>query len=304
VQVGFGLVAACGLALIPLAISQHGTGKGNWISHAPLGRRTAQIFPQFTAGFPSVGYSVLEPLALALAIFGLVLLALRSDPEERAGGLVAAALTVAGLVLAFVLVAGGFDDLLTRNMLAIWMPAAIAVAGGFAARHARLPGLLAAVALCGIGVASTLGIATNRNYQRPNWRGVARVLGARPAGAPAGRAIFVQHYRDLLPLWLYLPGLHFASQRGATVSALDVVSFTSPATSGFCWWGSACNLWPSRMQSSYAIPGFRPVWRRRIYQFTVLHMVAIRGRARVTPAAVSRALVATHYRNDALLLQR
>ena len=50
VQVAFGLVALCGLALIPLAISQHGTGKANWISHAPLGRRTAEIFPQFAAG--------------------------------------------------------------------------------------------------------------------------------------------------------------------------------------------------------------------------------------------------------------
>ncbi len=304
VQVGFGLVALCGLALIPLAISQHGTGKGNWIAHAPLGRRTAEIFPQFAAGFPSVGSSVLEPVALALAVFGLVLLALRSDPEERIGGLIAAGLAVAGLALAFALVAGGFDDLLTRNMLAIWMSAAIAVAGGFAARRARLPGLLAAVALCGIGVASTIGIATNRKYQRPDWRGVARVLGARPAAAPSGRAIVVQHYRDLLPLSLYLPGLHFASRRGATVSALDIVSFTSPASSGFCWWGSACNLWPSRAQSSYEVPGFRPVWRRRIYQFTVLHMVAVDGRARVTPATVSRALVTTHYRNDELLLQR
>jgi hypothetical protein len=250
---------------------------------------------------------VLEPVALALAIFGLVLLALRSDPEERVGGLIAGSLAVAGLVLGFVLVAGGFDDLLTRNMLAIWMPAAIAVAGGFAARRARLVGLLGAVALCGIGVASTIGIATNRNYQRPDWRGVARVLGARPprpAGAPAGRAIVVQHYRDLLPLSLYLPGLHFASHRGSTVSALDVVSFTSPQTEGFCWWGSACNLWPSRMQSAYTIPGFRPVWLRRVHQFTVLHMVAVGGRARVTPATVSRALVTTHYRNDELLLQR
>jgi mannosyltransferase len=304
VQVGLGLVAVCGLALIPLAISQHGTGKGNWIAHAPLGRRTAEIFPQFAAGFQSVAYSVLEPVALALAIFGLVLLAVRSDPEERVGGLVAGSLAVAGVVLAFLLVAGGFDDLLTRNMLPIWMPAAVAVAAGFAARRARLPGLLAAVALCAIGVASTIGIATDRNFQRPDWRGVARLLGAHPPDASAGRAIVVQHFRDLLPLSLYLPRLRFMSRRGARVSELDVVSFTSPQTAAFCWWGSACNLWPSRIQSSYAIPGFRPVWRRRIYQFTVLHMVAVDGRARVTPATVSRSLVTTRYRNDELLIQR
>lgn len=317
VQVGFGLVAVCGLALIPLAISQHGTGRGNWISHAPLGRRTAQIFPQFAAGFPSVAYSVLEPVALALAIFGLVLLALRSDPEDRAGGLIAGSVAVAGLVLAFLLVAVGFDDLLTRNMLPIWMPAAVAVAAGFAAQRARRPGLLAAVVLCALGVASTIGIATDRNYQRPDWRGVALLLGSRPPRPPGpshpprplqptagGRAIVVQHYRNLLPLSLYLPQLQFMSRRGARVSELDVVSFTSPRTTGFCWWGSACNLWPSRMQPSYAIPGFRPVWRRRIYQFTVLHMVAVAGRARVTPATVAAALVSTRPRNDEVLLQR
>jgi mannosyltransferase len=302
VQVSFAVVAVCGLALIPLAISQHGTGKGNWISGAPLGRRTAEIFPQFAAGFQSVAYSVLEPLALALAIFGLVLLALRSDPEERVGGLIAGGLVVAGLVLAFVLVAGGFDDFLTRNVLALWTPAAVALAGGFAARRARLVGPAAAIALCGIGLASAIGIASNRNYQRPDWRGVARLLGARPG--PGGRAVFVQHYRDLLPLSLYLPGLRFMGHRGAAVSALDVVSFTSPRSAGFCWWGSACNLWPSRAQATYAIPGFRLVSRRRVYQFTVLHMVAAGGRARVNAALVSRALETTRYRNDELLIQR
>jgi 4-amino-4-deoxy-L-arabinose transferase-like glycosyltransferase len=303
VQVGFAVVAVCGLALIPFAISQHGTGRlTHWISTVPLGRRTAQIFPQFAAGFGSVAHSVLEPLALALAIFGLVLLAVRSQREERVGGLIAAALVLAGLVLAFLLTAGGFDDLLTRNALALWIPAAIAVAGGFAARRARLVGLAAAVALCGIGVASTIGIATNRNYQRPDWRGVARVLGAQPG--PGGRAVFIQHYRDLLPLSLYLPGLRSMGRDGATVSALDVVSFTSPPSAGFCWWGSACNLSPSRAQAAYAILGFRPAWRRRVYQFTVLHLVAVRGRGRVSPAAISRALVTTRYRNDELLIQR
>ena len=303
VQVAFGLVALCGLALIPLAISQHGTGRGNWIAGAPLGRRAAQIFPQFAAGFSSVAYSVLEPVALGLAILGLLLLVLRSDPGERVGGLIAAALAVAGLVLAFLLVAGGFDDLLTRNMLPIWMPAAIAVSGGFAAGRARLPGLAAAIALCAIGVASTIGIASNRDYQRPDWRGVSRLLGPVPSGG-GSRAILVQHYRDLLPLSLYLPRLRFMSRHGAGVSELDVVSFTSPRTAGFCWWGSACNLWPSRMQATYAIPGFRPVWRRRVNQFTVLRMVPAAGRATVRPAAVWRAVRTTRPRNDELLIQR
>jgi hypothetical protein len=297
-------VALCGLALIPLALSQNGTGRAGWIAHSPFGRRVAEIFPQFTGGFTSVAYSVLEPLALALAVLGLVLLLTRSDPRERRGGLIAASIALAGLVLALLLVAGGADNLLTRNLLAIWMPAAIAVGAGFAARRARIVGLGAAIALCGLGVVSTVGIAADRNYQRPDWRGVARVLGARPAGAPGSRAILVQHYRDLLPLSLYLPRLRFMGRSGATVSALDIVSFTSPRSAGFCWWGSACNLWPSRMQAAYSIPGFRPVWRRQIYQFSVLHMVSTGGPVRLIPGTVWRVVRTTRPRNDELLVQR
>jgi 4-amino-4-deoxy-L-arabinose transferase-like glycosyltransferase len=311
VQVALGLAALCGLALIPLAIGQKGTGRADWIAHSPLGRRVAEIFPQFTGGFESVAYSVLEPVALALAVFGLVLLLTRSGARERRGGLIAGSIALAGLALAFLLVAGGVDSLLTRNLLAIWMPAAVAVAAGFASgwgaarpRRGRALGVAAATALCGLGVASTVGIATSRNYQRPDWRGVALVLGARPAAGTAGRAILVQHYRDLLPLSLYLPSLRFMSHRGASVSELDVVSFSSPPSAGFCWWGSACNLWPSHMQAGYPVRGFRAVWRRRIYQFTVLHMVAIGGPARVTPATVYGGVLSTRPRNDELLIQR
>ncbi|HJS93959.1 MAG TPA: glycosyltransferase family 39 protein, partial [Solirubrobacteraceae bacterium] len=51
VQVAFGVVGVWGLGLIPLAISQHGTGRGNWISSAPFSRRLGQIVPQFASGF-------------------------------------------------------------------------------------------------------------------------------------------------------------------------------------------------------------------------------------------------------------
>jgi hypothetical protein len=101
-----------------------------------------------------------------------------------------------------------------------------------------------------------------------------------------------------------VPGLRFLHRAGAPVSELDVISFTAPRSAGFCWWGSACNLWPSTMQAGYPIPGFRVAWRRSSYQFTVLHMVATRGTVRLTPSAVARALRTTTLREDDLLLQR
>jgi hypothetical protein len=161
--------------------------------------------------------------------------------------------------------------------------------------------------LCACGVVATVGVATERRLERPDWRVVARALGSRPAApvaAGGGRAILVQHYRDLLPLSLYLPGLRFMSRRGATVSELDIVSFTSPPSGGFCWWGSGCNLWPSRMQHSYHIAGFEPVWRHHALQFTILRLAVPAGPVRLTPHAVARALHTTRYHNDELLIQR
>ena len=134
---------------------------------------------------------------------------------------------------------------------------------------------------------------------------VAGALGSHPETTAPGshvRAILVQHYRDLLPLSLYLPRLRFMGARGATVTEVDVVSFTSPPTGGFCWWGSACNLWPSVMQRSYPIHGFHEAWRRRALQFTILRLVSSNP-VRLTPHAVSRALRTTRFRNDELLIQ-
>jgi hypothetical protein len=156
------------------------------------------------------------------------------------------------------------------------------------------------VALCVIGIVAAVGVARERDLQRPDWRPVAHLLGPAPSG---GRVILVQHYRDLLPLSLYEPGLKFMRGAGASVPELDIVSFTSPQSAGFCWWGSACNLWPSRMQAGYAIPGFAAVSRRHANQFTVLRMVARHGRALVSADAVERSLQTTRFANDELLIQ-
>jgi mannosyltransferase len=310
VQVGVGVVGLCGLALIPLAIGQSGTGNASWIAQAPLGRRLGQVVPQFASGFDGPAHSVLEPLAIAVVVLAAGLVFLRSSPGERRGALIAGGIGLAGLVLNLLLIAGGVDDLITRNVLAIWMPGALFVAGGLAAARARRVGLAAAGVLCALGVATALGVAFDRNLQRPDWRVVARALGTRPAAVGAGaagargtRAILIQHYRDLLPLSLYVPGLHFMGSGGATVSELDVVSFTSPPSAGFCWWGSACNLWPSRAQASYPVAGFHTISRRHELQFTIIRMVAAHP-VHVTPADVSRALTATRLANDGLLIQR
>jgi len=339
-------VAAGGAALLPYALGQEATGHASWIANAPLGRRLGQLLPQFVAGFALPADAVLEPLALTLAALGVLLALTRARRAERRLAALAGAVALGGLGLNLLLIAGGIDDLLTRNLLALWGPAALAAAAGFAAPRPRLLGIAAAVALCAIGVAGVVQFETNRSLQRPDWRVVARTLERQAPGspfapptrgaivpvavqlrAPAGtpnarggfdsspaegaaasgrvgaRVILIQHYRTLLPLSLYMPHLHFLPPSGATVAEIDIVSFTSPPSSGFCWWGSACNLSPSRMQASYPIPGFRAVSRTHALQFTILRLVARRPRL-ITASVVARALQLTTLREDDLLVQR
>jgi hypothetical protein len=306
VQAAFGFVVLCGLALMPLLLAQERNHRSLWIGHSSLSRRVLQVVPQFVIGFGAPAYNVLEPLAFALAIFGVVLLATRTAGRGRRGALIAAALALSGFVLNLLLIAAGIDDLLTRNLIALWIPAGVAVAGGLAAPRIRLFGVAAAAGLCAIGLIAAVGVARDRSLQRPDWRGVAALLGTRPSGAArtGGRAIVVQNYKDLLPLKLYLPGLEFVPSHHARVSELDVVSFTDPPTAGLCWWGSACNLRPSYMQASFPVPGFRPVWRRHIYQFTVQHMVAVHGPTVVRAGEINQILTTTTMHQSELMVQR
>ena len=225
VQVAVGLVALCGLALIPLALGQNSTGNTKWIAPIPLGSRLGQVIPQFLVGFQTPAQSVLEPLAAALALGALVLLALRSDAPALRRAVALGAVAVGGLLLNLVLIAVGFDDLITRNLIALWVPAALVVAAGFGARWAGRLGVAGAVAMCAIGVTAAIGVATNRAFQRPDWRVVAHMLGSAPA---SGRVILIQHNRDLLPLSLYEHGLRFMGGSHAHVTELDVVAIGAP----------------------------------------------------------------------------
>jgi mannosyltransferase len=299
VQVAIGAVGVCGLALIPLAISQNGTGHTSWIAPIPLGARLGQIFPQFLIGVSAPAKGVLYPIAALTVLVGLVLLMTRSKAAEQRAAFAAGGLVAGGLVINLVLVAGGVDDLITRNVIVLWLPAAVLLAGGLGAKRAGMLGIAAAAALCATGVVAAVGVATDRTLQRPDWRALARVLGTRPV---VGRAILVQRYPDLLPLSLYLPGLKVMPRRGEPVRELDVVSISAPRVA-LCWWGAACNLTSSRMQSSYPIPGFHEVWRRRALQFTIARLVSSRP-VLLRGQDIKLVLTTTTLRRDELLFQR
>jgi len=283
--------------------SWRGTGHASWI--AAIGRvaRPEQIFPQFLKGYQAPAQGILYPIAAATVLLALLLLCVRSDPRERRATLGIGAIALGGLVINLLLVAVGIDDLITRNVIALLVPAAMFLAGAFAARRAMLLGLAGAAVLCAIGVVAAVGVATDRSFERPDWRVVARALGARPAAGSAPRAILVQHYKTLLPLSLYMPQLKFwpHHNKAIPVRELDVVAISAPRVH-LCWWGGACNLSPTRLQAQYAVPGFRMVAVRRVLQFSVMRLVADKP-VRLTPKLVAPALTATRMRADELLVQ-
>jgi mannosyltransferase len=310
VQVGVAIAAVCGIGLIPLAVSQNGTGNDGWIASEPLRLRLAQIVPQFLIGTNAPARQPLKFAAFALATSALGLLAwraARSRPNTAAvgyqlrGALWAAALTAGGFALGLLLLLGGFDDLITRNIIELWLPAAIVVAAGCAAPSgvAARVGDVIAFGLCAIGLTATVAVAVTPSMQRPDWPGVARLLGAEP-GSGRPRAILVQEYATLLPLKLYLPGLR-PLPAGTQVTELDVVSMRSPGQPD-CWWGAECNLISSPMQRRYPIAGMRTAWVRHVGQFTVRRLVA-RTPVTLSRAVISRALTATTLSHDELMVQ-
>ena len=308
VQVAIACVVVCGLALIPLAVTQSNHRNDAWIARTSLRLRVAQIVPQFLLGTGTPARVVLKFAAFALIAVALWLLVFRTRRRERWPGLLAAGLAVAGFTLSLAFVVAGDDTLLTRNLLPLWLPCAMASAGGLAAARARRLGPAVALGLCGIGVTAAIGVAADYSLERPDWRPVAAALGRWPGG-DAGRAashgarvVLVQDYLDRLPLALYMPGLEFfRGSRSARVAELDVISIRSPGEP-LCWWGAACNLISSRAQSDYPIPGFHEVSRRRIEQFTITTMRA-GDPVRLTRAELASALTATRLSRDVTLIQ-
>jgi 4-amino-4-deoxy-L-arabinose transferase-like glycosyltransferase len=306
VLIAVSIVALCGAALIPLALSQNSTGNDSWIAKSPLGLRLAQIVPQFLIGTGAPARTPLKFAAIAVGIVALIILAARGR-SERSGAVIAGFLAISGFLLSLLFIAAGSDALITRNIIALWLPAAILVSAGLATAPPRALGVALTAGLCAIGLVAAGGVAFDYDLQRPDWRSVARVLGPEPPRATStsaldGRAILLQHYRTLLPLSLYLPQLDFYPTRPLRVEELDVISLSSPQQP-LCWWGAACNLLPSQMQRSYPIRGFREQWVRRVHQFTVMRLVATRPVA-LTQRDVARVLRTTTWHNDELLIQR
>jgi mannosyltransferase len=269
--IAVGATALVVAALAPLALEQLSTQHTTWIAKIPLSLRLRQLAEQFVGGFGATT-ALLLCAAGGIAVGGLLL----GFDERRRRGAAGLALAVggSGLVLALCLAALGADELLTRNLIAVWPPLAAALAVGLAAPKRAGSGLVATALVCGAWVATDLRVDRDVALQRPDWRRVLRALGE----AHAPRLLVLEHYPAQLPLRIYDPTIRrLHNSQTERTAEVDVIAARVP-TGGACWWGSACNLSPGRLPS--APPGLRPAGITtlpdfRIARFTATHPLTI-----------------------------
>jgi hypothetical protein len=150
----------------------------------------------------------------------------RADAGERRGARAAAVVAVPAILIPVVLAFVSVDYVIARNLIAAWVPAMTVVAVGFGARRAGRLGVAAAAALGALSLALLVGVATDPQYQRGDWRGVARGLGPIPEG---NRALVVSPGYGVIPLTLYAGNIRSLAQT-PSVAEIAIVAVAERRT--------------------------------------------------------------------------
>jgi mannosyltransferase len=249
-------------ALAIFAVAQlRGLGPNNWINATPLAGRVGDVLKGFAIGPAAPVGAWLLTFAISLGIGGWLVIR-RAEARERAPILFVARLVAAGVALVIVLIVLGFDQVNLRNLIPLWLPVALVIAGCLGVRRAGAAGAVAVAVLCAVGIAVVIGVAVDGRLQRPDWSGVASALGSRPS-----RAIFAVNGCDLLPLSLYVSGLQFARAGGAVVNEVDLIVAAKTDWYAVCYPQNRAPAIPRRLGSFRELGGVV-----RIGQFRVLRL--------------------------------
>ncbi len=223
-----GAVVLVGLALMPLAVAEHGNGhKSEWIEESSLISRVAETAKQFLVGL----YSPLEIftalLGGLLAAAAILLVIRRSDQAERRAARDVAIVAVSALALPFVLaLTHALDVFDGRNMIADWVPTAVLISIGLGASRARRAGTLIGVCICVLFLGVVVSINLIPGYQRDNWRGAAQTLPPKPA---ADQIIVAEAY-SWYPLSIYLPSARPLTATTVSTHELDFITLRTRRT--------------------------------------------------------------------------
>ena len=241
--VAFGGTAAVGLALLPLAIIQEGTGRRNHFTTIPLVRRAGDtVFgflanqePGTAAGSQDVRHFRIAAVAvgLVLAVIALALLLRRADRREREGGLIMAGVGFAAIATPFVLAALGADFIDPRNLIGSVVPFLVAAGIGFGCRRAGRIGAVSAGAAALLFIVVVAATYVSSQMQRPDWRGAAAAM-----GPPTGPRLLVVARNGNEPIAYYRDARefrppHFRHERVNEIDVLSTLSRVTPPGDGF-----------------------------------------------------------------------
>ena len=214
-------LAASTALLVPLVYKQVGNGWNTWIAAEPLHYRFKAAARWFL-GFPSHLWWVLA----AVVLLGLVAGALAARSERRAS-LVPLVLAGACVLLPLASRAVGKDYWLSRNVIAAWVPLAIALAAVLVSRRTPWYGRGALLALS-LTVVALLALRATTivtdAHKRVDWRGLSRCL-ERP---DPRRAFLVTPFYNGDVLKLYRPNIRVPLPTDRGVSEIDVIGNPGP----------------------------------------------------------------------------
>lgn len=226
-------VAACGVALAPLAVHQQSRAACAPLisSSGSLAVRVAEIPKQFAVGYSGPAEPALGAIGVALALAALWLWWAHSAPGERARQLPFAAIGALSIALPVLLALAGIDLVIARNAIVAWAPLAALVAAGAAARRRRPAGAVLAAGLCLLCAGVLVTVLVNPAYQRDDWRGAARAIGT----ASVARALVLNDSaatpalgsKPPVALSIYLPSVEQVPRQGVVVAELDLVALSS-----------------------------------------------------------------------------
>jgi len=180
-------VGAAGLALLPLAVAQQGSGQTDWFDQTPLLSRAWQIPVHFASTVkpeipsPEAWTTHLQfaagAFATVLLLAGALFLIRLGRRGERRSAAMVAALAAASFAIPFAIAAAGFDFIDARNLVGTLVLLAVAAGIAFGATRAPVAGAAAVAALCALFAGLLVTASVTAVMQRPDWRVDANAIG-------------------------------------------------------------------------------------------------------------------------------
>ncbi|HWH20256.1 MAG TPA: glycosyltransferase family 39 protein, partial [Solirubrobacterales bacterium] len=182
--VGIAILAACAIAVAPVAIHQMSLGHAEWIGNFTLGHRLWETATTFVVGEtgdiiarPERPWLAFAPLAFTFAALAL-LLRRGAWRERRAAArpllLVAAGI---GIPVAIALLDSSKNFVLARNLIPALVPLLAAVGIAVASPATRRLGTAVGALLFAYSLGFCILASTDEQFQRPNWSAVAEHIG-------------------------------------------------------------------------------------------------------------------------------